>query len=542
MSRYAIVFVILALCILPAVLIPAESAIGSYDGVTNVTIEIMETKVTRANFELQYQIRNDSGDDAWILVGNIVWYPGIREFPMNAEVSTAEGDQTLMIRRRLELPTSPKSIMGPPFYGRYVRLRPGERQTEWISIKIPIHPLSQFEGIRQQKEGLEYATHLAIEFGYYHGDLPEMIFRRLEEEEKIHRKERTKYLKDPNAFRGFLGGVLGLDIWNECLNSRDEEFLIPYGFPTFKGEQVLRTRVDNVRIPYADNQDRSTELGPPDLASCTEVKIQFQPSVLEYFFPYASQRSLLSSEEMENLQSQDALVVEGPRELKGIEHEASKAVTISPGFSRYITGGVVRCRSRINVVCLYDNYPPISFPVYKERDQLLRSEDFTSLLEMLTPQIQAIDLRAQCATNLKNLWYRLRFYRHAEAKRLKNPSIRPATTYPPSTEWCDAMLQPFNLTINVLPLPTRSEWDGETHICPSAREGKNHYAMNPHCEPNSPPDTVLLFETKAGWNQHGGPELFTFDNHDPKGGCVLLNDGTVKFIRTKEELEQLRWK
>jgi hypothetical protein len=53
---------------------------------------------------------------------------------------------------------------------------------------------------------------------------------------------------------------------------------------------------------------------------------------------------------------------------------------------------------------------------------------------------------------------------------------------------------------------------------------------------------VLLFETKAGWNQHGGPELFTFDNHDPKGGCVLLNDGTVKFIRTKEELHQLRWK
>ena len=51
------------------------------------------------------------------------------------------------------------------------------------------------------------------------------------------------------------------------------------------------------------------------------------------------------------------------------------------------------------------------------------------------------------------------------------------------------------------------------------------------------------FETKAGWNQHGGSEeLFTFDNHDPKGGCVLLNDGTVKFIRTAEELRLLRWK
>jgi hypothetical protein len=66
--------------------------------------------------------------------------------------------------------------------------------------------------------------------------------------------------------------------------------------------------------------------------------------------------------------------------------------------------------------------------------------------------------------------------------------------------------------------------------------------MNPNCKPDSPPDMVLLFETKAGWNQHGGLELFTFDNHDPKGGCVLLNDGTVKFIRTPEQLQQLRWK
>jgi len=65
------------------------------------------------------------------------------------------------------------------------------------------------------------------------------------------------------------------------------------------------------------------------------------------------------------------------------------------------------------------------------------------------------------------------------------------------------------------------------------------------------------------------PEFFTFDNHDPKGnapvvlsspaatvsvfaenmgvrdsggGCVLLNDGTVKFIRTEEEIQKLRWK
>jgi len=56
-----------------------------------------------------------------------------------------------------------------------------------------------------------------------------------------------------------------------------------------------------------------------------------------------------------------------------------------------------------------------------------------------------------------------------------------------------------------------------------------------------PADGVLLFKTKAGWNQHGGPELFTFDNRNPRARLVLLNDGTVKFIRTEEELKQLRW-
>ena len=78
--------------------------------------------------------------------------------------------------------------------------------------------------------------------------------------------------------------------------------------------------------------------------------------------------------------------------------------------------------------------------------------------------------------------------------------------------------------------------------CPTAGEGRCHYAMNSNCTAKSPPDMVFLFEAKAGWNQHGGPELFTFDHHNPKGELVCLNDFTVKFIRTEEELKQLRWK
>ena len=102
--------------------------------------------------------------------------------------------------------------------------------------------------------------------------------------------------------------------------------------------------------------------------------------------------------------------------------------------------------------------------------------------------------------------------------------------YPVPSKWCDVLLR------------QHPPGGTEQFKCPSAGEGKCHYAMNPNCKPYSPLDTVFLFETKAGWNQHGGPELFTFDNHDPKGGCILLNDGTVKFIRTEEEFQQLRWK
>jgi hypothetical protein len=104
--------------------------------------------------------------------------------------------------------------------------------------------------------------------------------------------------------------------------------------------------------------------------------------------------------------------------------------------------------------------------------------------------------------------------------------------YPKPSKWCDAFVPIWEKN-------HESRWF--EFRCPSMPDAKCTYAMNPACEPNSPPDTVLLFETKAGWNLHGGSELFTFENHDPKGGCVLLNGGAVKFIRTEEELKQLRW-
>ena len=52
---------------------------------------------------------------------------------------------------------------------------------------------------------------------------------------------------------------------------------------------------------------------------------------------------------------------------------------------------------------------------------------------------------------------------------------------------------------------------------------------------------VLLFETKDGWNQLGGPEILTTENHEGKGCNILLNDGTARFVKT-DELSKLKWK
>ena len=64
--------------------------------------------------------------------------------------------------------------------------------------------------------------------------------------------------------------------------------------------------------------------------------------------------------------------------------------------------------------------------------------------------------------------------------------------------------------------------------------------MNPNCEPNSPPDTVMLFETKGGWNRSGGAELLAAENHKREGCNVSFNDGRVRFVR-REDFGKLKW-
>ena len=79
--------------------------------------------------------------------------------------------------------------------------------------------------------------------------------------------------------------------------------------------------------------------------------------------------------------------------------------------------------------------------------------------------------------------------------------------------------------------------------CPEAsKKQRCSYAMNRKLggvkdRGQIPKDTVLLFESDAGWNAAGGPEIAVLRHFR---GHVLLVDGSFQYVEPKD-FGQLRW-
>jgi len=104
--------------------------------------------------------------------------------------------------------------------------------------------------------------------------------------------------------------------------------------------------------------------------------------------------------------------------------------------------------------------------------------------------------RAMCMANLTGLGKALTSY--------ANETAIPA--YPTPEKWCDLLIRHYGTEkTNFVP---RKQF-----LCIAASrqgdQGPCHYAINPNCDPSSPDDTVLLFESKGGWNRFGGLEIVT---------------------------------
>jgi prepilin-type processing-associated H-X9-DG protein len=169
---------------------------------------------------------------------------------------------------------------------------------------------------------------------------------------------------------------------------------------------------------------------------------------------------------------------------------------------------------------------------------------------------RALPRQLVCGTNLKGLAAAMVVYGSQFDDK-----------YPTPDRWCDLLIEHAKLT-------------PKHFVCPAsdAREGESSYALNDHIGDKSfaemPPDVVVLFETNSGkdasgrqellrnrdsyeffwrqydrsekvyrlrWNQVGGPEILTKENHKGKGCNILFNDGHVEFVPSNE-LSQLKWK
>ena len=136
--------------------------------------------------------------------------------------------------------------------------------------------------------------------------------------------------------------------------------------------------------------------------------------------------------------------------------------------------------------------------------------------------------RIYCAWSLERLGREFRTHVEQHEGRL-----------PSADNWCDLLL-------------TKDNYFQDWHQCPSsgAKQRESSYALNRNIVgldlDNIPPNVVLVFEmnmdiAKERWNQVGGPEMLTIENHKNHGANILFADGHVEFVR-KKDIANLKWK
>jgi prepilin-type processing-associated H-X9-DG protein len=135
-----------------------------------------------------------------------------------------------------------------------------------------------------------------------------------------------------------------------------------------------------------------------------------------------------------------------------------------------------------------------------------------------------------CQANLKQLNSSVKMYAYDHHNAFPTPE-----------KWCD-QIKPY------IDNDTKRK---NIFRCPASKNGtcatgnaNCTYAINKYIRRpdhiKSPETTVLIFESKPGWNQNGGPELLSTENHGGKGANILFCDGHVSFV-IAEDIHNLKW-
>ncbi len=216
-----------------------------------VSMELTHFEITDANLELGWNIKNNTDHDVWVCDTINAYNPSYKQF----EVYMPEDEQTLLIRRRLDVPTVLVWAVHPQ--GRYVLLRSGQEQNESLSLDVPVKHQHGFSSGRTMSD---HARRLVLEIGFYNEDLPGMIRDIIEIEEKLNCVQLQPVEYENPLFIYFFKGIwiahkfyAGLSNFEEHVYQEgNEEITIPYTWQNLGSEQVLRIEVDGVSIPYED--------------------------------------------------------------------------------------------------------------------------------------------------------------------------------------------------------------------------------------------------------------------------------------------------
>jgi hypothetical protein len=212
-----------------------------------VTIEIMQLDVSDSVLTLSYKIGNGTDRDAWVCTSSGSTVP--------FEVFLASDKQTVLIRKRLDVPSSlvwDRRVEA----GTYTRIAPGASLTDSVRVTLPVSPTSLY-AITSTPESAKPPRHLALEVGYYDEDLPALVRGILAVAEKCGPTsvDVPVNLLD-TYFRGLrVRAVLGF-FDRDNKDPYGQGFVrIEYSRQALTGEKVLRADVNGVSIPFKKDQD-----------------------------------------------------------------------------------------------------------------------------------------------------------------------------------------------------------------------------------------------------------------------------------------------
>ena len=238
------VLAVCCLCNLASHAQPAGSVSGPDDNKgPAVTMEITELDVNDSTLTLSYNIINGTGRDAWVCSSI--------DSSVSFEVFLTSDKQTLLIRKRLDVPTSAIWRPSGPGTGTYVRIAPDASLADSVRIAVPVNSVFVYAW-PDTTEVAQTVTSLALEIGYYSADLPAVIRSVLAVAEKsgLTVADVPGGLLD-TYFRGLRvrSTLGGFDLVNKDPYGQGR-VLVAYSQQALTDEKVLRVDVNDVSIPY----------------------------------------------------------------------------------------------------------------------------------------------------------------------------------------------------------------------------------------------------------------------------------------------------